>query len=63
MKIVILWLEAIRNKKVELQALIELNKLNKIMKEAGVKDPGAYFTQEERDKIEDALYLEKKGLL
>ena len=38
----------------------DLNKLNKIMKAAGVKDPGAYFTKEERDKISDAEYLEKR---
>ncbi len=38
----------------------DLNKLNKIMKAAGVKDPGVYFTKEERDKISDAEYLEKR---
>jgi len=48
------------NIKKELQAMEDLKKLNKIMKAAGVKDPSVYFTREERDKISDAEYLEKR---
>ena len=40
----------------------DLNKLNKIMKAAGVKDPSVYFTREEKDKISDAEYLEKRKI-
>jgi len=46
----------------QLQEMNNLNKLNKIMKAAGVRDPAAYFTREERDKIADAEFLEKKGV-
>jgi len=54
-------LVTIKNQKMQVQAMHDLNKLNKIMKEAGVRDPGAYFTQDEKDKIEDAKFLEKHG--
>jgi len=46
----------------KLQEMKDLKKINKIMKAAGVKDPSAYFTREERDKIADAEFLEKKGV-
>lgn len=38
-----------------------ISKLTKIMKEAGVKDPKMYLSQEERDQLEDVEYLEKRG--
>lgn len=50
-----------KSQKQQLQAMHDLNKLNKIMKDAGVRDPKTYFSQDERDKIEDAEYLEKRG--
>lgn len=55
------FLEVERNKRVQMQAMKDLSKLNKIMKEAGVRDPKLYFNQDEKDKLEDAEYLEKRG--
>jgi len=40
----------------------DLVKLKKILQDAGVKNTDDYFTQEEKDKIEDAEYLKKHGV-
>lgn len=45
----------------QLQKMKDLNKLEQILKEAGVKNTQAHFTKEEYEQIEDAKFLQKHG--
>ena len=39
----------------------DLARVEKIFKEAGMKNTKQYFTSDENEKIEDAKFLEKHG--
>lgn len=54
-------LESERAKRMQLQSMKDLAQMEKIMREAGVKNTKVLFTTEENEKIEDAKFLKKHG--
>ncbi len=56
-----IWPESERSKKMQLQKMKDLTKIEQILKDAGVKNTQTHFTKEEYEKIEDAKFLQKHG--